>query len=37
MWSDEAYTPIMFDNVDHENFIVIVMSEHLQEHGSDSE
>lgn len=36
MQSDEAYTPIMFYNVDHENFIVIVMSDNFQEHGSDS-
>lgn len=37
MWSDEAYSPIMFYNVDHENFIVIVMSDNFQEHVSDSE
>lgn len=37
MWSDEAYTPIMFYNVDRENFIIIVMSDNFQEHGSDLE
>lgn len=37
IWSDEAYTSIMFYNVHHENFIVIVMSDNFQEHSSDSE
>lgn len=37
MWNDEAYTSIMFYDVDHENFIVIVMSDDFQEHGSHSE
>jgi len=40
MWSDEAYIPIMLYNVDHEIFIVIVMSDYsdnFQEHGSGLE